>query len=92
MASLKFLILSLTLTLRLTEANQWNHDEDGVDKYVTRPDIVSPRWQINYHDKDRSKIAPGYWFVAPYVSPIYEDSISSKLLLTVRFGFVDTRR
>jgi hypothetical protein len=54
----------LALALRLSNANQWNHDEDGVDKYITRPDIVSPRWQVKIHDEHG--IAPGYWFVAPY--------------------------
>src|ERR1700761_402560 len=31
---------------------------------VQRPDIVSPRWDVKFYDKE--KIAPGYWFTAPY--------------------------
>ncbi len=54
----------LALPLRFAAANQWGHPEDGVDKYITRPDIVSPRWEVTIHDK--TNIAPGYWFVAPY--------------------------
>lgn len=59
------LILAL-LTFPSALANFINHPEDGVDKYITRPDIVSPRWQVKHHTEDKSLIAPGYWFVAPY--------------------------
>ena len=33
-------------------------------KYVTRPDIDAPVFDIEIHDK--AAVAPGYWFVAPY--------------------------
>ncbi|KAK3691689.1 hypothetical protein LTR37_018482 [Vermiconidia calcicola] len=41
-----------------------DHPENGVDRFITRPDIVSPRWEVKYYDKDA--ITPGYWFLAPY--------------------------
>ncbi|KAI0151769.1 ASST-domain-containing protein [Xylariaceae sp. FL1272] len=40
---------------------------DGADdlfKFVTRPDLMSPKWNITYHHKEL--IAPGYWFVTPF--------------------------
>ncbi|KAI0967263.1 ASST-domain-containing protein [Xylaria arbuscula] len=40
---------------------------DGADdlfKFVTRPDLMSPKWNITYYH--REQIAPGYWFVTPF--------------------------
>ncbi|KAK5173560.1 uncharacterized protein LTR77_002241 [Saxophila tyrrhenica] len=59
-----FALLALPLRFSAADANQWGHDENGVDKYITRPDIVSPRWEVKIHDE--KNIAPGLWFVAPY--------------------------
>lgn len=64
MAWLACFLALIALPLPISAANQWGHDEDGVDRYITRPDIVSPRWQVTVHDK--TNIAPGYWFTAPY--------------------------
>lgn len=33
-------------------------------KFVTRPDIIAPKWNINV--KDEKAVSPGYWFIAPY--------------------------
>lgn len=33
-------------------------------KFVTRPDIDAPNWDLKVHDEEA--LAPGYWFVAPY--------------------------
>ena len=43
-------------------------DSDASDYiyFVTRPDIKAPRWSITVYNK--TLLAPGYWFVAPYAS------------------------
>jgi len=33
-------------------------------QFVTRPDILAPKWDITVYDQDA--LAPGHWFVAPY--------------------------
>ena len=38
--------------------------ENDLFRFVTRPDIQAPRWNITIHDE--GAVAPGYWFVAPY--------------------------
>lgn len=35
-------------------------------KFVTRPDIGAPRWDIKIYDEEA--LAPGYWFLAPYAN------------------------
>ncbi|CAI7593996.1 unnamed protein product [Penicillium glandicola] len=37
--------------------------------FVTLPEVRALKWEIEYHDRER--LAPGYWFVAPYgkISP-----------------------
>lgn len=41
------------------------HENDAeFQHYVTRPDIVSHRWDITVYNEDA--LAPGYYFVAPY--------------------------
>jgi hypothetical protein len=35
-------------------------------KFVTRPDIGAPRWDIRVFDE--AALAPGYWFLAPYAN------------------------
>ncbi|KAI1360258.1 ASST-domain-containing protein [Xylaria arbuscula] len=40
--------------------------DDAYDlfKFVSRPDLMSPKWNITYHH--RYQIAPGYWFTTPF--------------------------
>lgn len=74
---LGFMFLSLLLPLTALAAS---HDELPRDKrrpaqpfagqdgsyfkFVTRPDIKAPVWSIEVLNK--TAVAPGYWFVAPY--------------------------
>ncbi|KAK5163327.1 uncharacterized protein LTR77_010700 [Saxophila tyrrhenica] len=37
---------------------------EDLQRFASRPDLMPPKWDITYHD--RSKLSPGYWFVAPY--------------------------
>ncbi|KAJ5952436.1 uncharacterized protein N7479_010849 [Penicillium vulpinum] len=39
------------------------HDSDLMS-FVTLPEVRALKWEIEYFDRDR--LAPGYWFVAPY--------------------------
>ncbi|KAK3055205.1 hypothetical protein LTR09_003758 [Extremus antarcticus] len=48
------------------DANAPDHNQDFY-RFVTRPDIDAPRWNIQKHNE--SAIAPGYWFLAPYQDP-----------------------
>ncbi|KAK5173138.1 uncharacterized protein LTR77_003260 [Saxophila tyrrhenica] len=48
----------------VTQAKRDRADDEGLDKYVSRPDIISPKWQVQIHDTEN--IAPGYWFLSPY--------------------------
>lgn len=38
--------------------------DDKFYKFITRPDIRAPKWDVTIYDPDA--ISPGYWFVAPY--------------------------
>lgn len=38
--------------------------DELLQKYITRPDIVPAKWKVQINDQ--SRLAPGYWFVAPY--------------------------
>ena len=61
------LLLSVWLLLALVigcVAQAKSDRDEGLDKYVSRPDIVSPKWQVQIHDTQN--IAPGYWFLSPY--------------------------
>ncbi|OQE44111.1 hypothetical protein PENCOP_c002G05859 [Penicillium coprophilum] len=44
------------------------HDSDLMS-FVTLPEVRALKWEVEYHDRER--LAPGYWFVAPYgqISP-----------------------
>ncbi|KAJ5997715.1 hypothetical protein N7499_005888 [Penicillium canescens] len=44
------------------------HDADLMS-FVTLPEVRALKWEITYYDRER--MAPGYWFVAPYgqISP-----------------------
>lgn len=48
------------------DAEAPEHNQDFY-RFVTRPDIDAPRWNIQKHNE--SAIAPGYWFLAPYQEP-----------------------
>ncbi|KAK3714801.1 hypothetical protein LTR37_007536 [Vermiconidia calcicola] len=41
-----------------------NPDDPGLSRYVSRPDLAAPIWDVKVYHEDL--IAPGYWFVAPY--------------------------
>lgn len=43
------------------------------EHFVTRPDIIVPRWQITVHNE--TALANGYWFVAPY-EDVYQEKPS----------------
>lgn len=47
---------------------QWEHgNSDSLFTFITRPDLKPSRWNLTvYHPE---LLAPGYWFVSPYVSP-----------------------
>lgn len=47
---------------------QWEHgNSDALFNFVSRPDLKPPKWNLTVHHPDL--VAPGYWFVSPYVSP-----------------------
>lgn len=48
------------------DAKAADHDQDFF-RFVTRPDIDAPRWNIKTHNK--TAVAPGYWFLGPYQDP-----------------------
>ncbi|KAK5173383.1 uncharacterized protein LTR77_002064 [Saxophila tyrrhenica] len=58
---------------RAPKANNTGHSGDksasgggSFFKFVTRPDIGAPRWNIKIFDEEA--LAPGYWFLAPYAN------------------------
>lgn len=53
---------------------QWGSDND-LTKFVTRPEIKAPLFNVTVYDADR--ITPGYWFIAPYAQ-IYQQTHPSK--------------
>ncbi|KAK3719951.1 hypothetical protein LTR37_004074 [Vermiconidia calcicola] len=52
------------------DPNAPEHEGDFF-KFVTRPDITAPRWNIRKHNG--SAISPGYWFVGPYQDPTQDE-------------------
>ncbi|KAK3053181.1 hypothetical protein LTR09_005807 [Extremus antarcticus] len=65
--------LAQDIAPRAAKPNGTGHGEDksasgggSFFKYVTRPDIGAPRWNIKILDEDA--LAPGYWFLAPYAN------------------------
>ncbi|KAK3696303.1 hypothetical protein LTR37_018039 [Vermiconidia calcicola] len=40
------------------------HELEDSHKYITRPDIEAPRWNLTIYNSDL--ISPGYWFVPSY--------------------------
>ncbi|KAK5171213.1 uncharacterized protein LTR77_004357 [Saxophila tyrrhenica] len=52
------------------DAHGAEHHQDFY-KFLTRPDIDAPRWNIRKHNK--SAIAPGYWFLGPYQDPMQDE-------------------
>ncbi|KAI1336498.1 ASST-domain-containing protein [Xylariaceae sp. FL0016] len=59
-----FTILLQSIWLGSVNANVGLHGADDLFRFVTRPDLMSPKWNITYHQKD--KVAPGYWFTTPF--------------------------
>ncbi|KXG47615.1 uncharacterized protein PGRI_014850 [Penicillium griseofulvum] len=49
--------------LLLSGAVATRHDSDLMS-FVTLPEVRALKWEIEYYDRER--LAPGYWFVAPY--------------------------
>ncbi|KAJ6157938.1 hypothetical protein N7470_005530 [Penicillium chermesinum] len=63
------MILSALLTFFLlgVVAGEWSQfDDRDLIHYRTLPNHRVVKWNISYHDK--SQVAPGYWFTAPYWS------------------------
>lgn len=63
------LLFAIFTSLRLVRAQQNNNpqaDGDVLFKFVTRPDIGAPKWNITVYDQEA--ITPGYWFLAPYAN------------------------
>ncbi|KAJ5380364.1 uncharacterized protein N7496_002792 [Penicillium cataractarum] len=54
----------LSLLLCLQNVAAW-HSDDDLMSFVTLPDVRAVRFDITY--QDRSRVAPGYWFVSPYL-------------------------
>ncbi|KAI1269250.1 ASST-domain-containing protein [Xylariaceae sp. FL1019] len=53
-----------SLWLCTATCNVGLHGADDLFRFVTRPDLMSPKWNITYHH--RELVAPGYWFVTPF--------------------------
>ena len=52
------------------DSDSASHNRDFF-KFVTRPDIDAPRWNIEIHDPEA--VSPGYWFVGPYQNRIQHE-------------------
>ncbi|CEO60254.1 hypothetical protein PMG11_04889 [Penicillium brasilianum] len=52
------------LLLCLQNVVAW-HSDDDLMSFVTLPDVRAVKFNITY--QDRSRVAPGYWFVSPYL-------------------------
>lgn len=50
-------------------------DDADLTSFVTRPEIKTPKFNISVYDAD--KIAPGYWFLAPYAM-IFQEKHANK--------------
>lgn len=61
--SLSLLCLSYALAHH-PERRQDDENHNGMQRFVTRPDIEPARWNVEIYDRER--LAPGYWFVSPY--------------------------
>ena len=67
--SITCLLWTFLVALRLAGAQQSTGDDDDGEilfKFVTRPDIGAPRWEVEVFDQEA--LAPGYWFLAPYAN------------------------
>lgn len=47
-------------------------DDPGLSRYVSRPDLAAPIWDVKVYHKDL--VSPGYWFVAPYKALTEDDA------------------
>ncbi|KAJ5168358.1 uncharacterized protein N7482_003952 [Penicillium canariense] len=52
------------LLLFLQHVVAW-HSDDDLMSFVTLPDVRAVKFDITYQDRER--VAPGYWFVSPYL-------------------------
>ncbi|KAJ5280650.1 hypothetical protein N7478_006022 [Penicillium angulare] len=62
----RWLILALAI-YGVAAQNEFAFDDNDYVQYKTLPQLPNYRitkWDITYHD--RSQVAPGYWFTAPY--------------------------
>ncbi|KAJ5148842.1 hypothetical protein N7448_000420 [Penicillium atrosanguineum] len=50
--------------------------DDEFMSFVTLPEVYAPRFEIQYHDRNR--VGPGYWFVAPYGKMIPKNPITGR--------------
>ena len=57
-------VLGLSLFHIPSHSKGPDHVLDDSFKYITRPDIEAPRWNITVYDEDL--VSPGYWFVESY--------------------------
>ncbi|KAI8623491.1 ASST-domain-containing protein [Xylariaceae sp. FL1651] len=58
------IVLLQSLWLRNVHCNVGVDGADDLFKFVTRPDLMSPKWNITYYNK--TQLAPGYWFTTPF--------------------------
>ncbi|PKY05907.1 arylsulfotransferase [Aspergillus campestris IBT 28561] len=62
MRSLRFLVSVVSFVFHHVSAAR--HDDDLMS-FVTLPEVRALKYDVTYHG-DRSRVNPGYWFVAPY--------------------------
>ncbi|KAI1322490.1 ASST-domain-containing protein [Xylariaceae sp. FL0255] len=59
-----FAVLLQSVWLCGVHANVGLNGADDLFKFVTRPDLMSPKWNITYYQKEQ--LADGYWFTTPF--------------------------
>ncbi|KAJ5205941.1 hypothetical protein N7491_003435 [Penicillium cf. griseofulvum] len=59
------LFLSVSLLLWLCQTALAQYSSDDLMSFVTLPDVRAVKFNVQY--KNRERISPGYWFVAPYL-------------------------
>ncbi|KAK5165063.1 uncharacterized protein LTR77_009160 [Saxophila tyrrhenica] len=57
--------LLVVLPALLSRSGTLVNAEYGLFSFVSRPDIHAPKWDIDVYDE--AALAPGYWFVGPYL-------------------------
>ncbi|KAJ5082088.1 hypothetical protein N7532_011131 [Penicillium argentinense] len=63
------MLFSAVLSLLFLHTAVAQRKDADLMSFVTLPEVRALKWEITYHDRERT--APGYWFVAPYgqISP-----------------------